>query len=65
MPTDWPRFLIVALLVMTRMSGLMIFGPIFSSSAIAPRLKPDLCLRSLYCLPPRSLRYPMQDRRST
>jgi len=39
MPTDWPRFLIVAVLVMTRMSGLMIFGPIFSSSAIAPRIK--------------------------
>lgn len=39
MPTDWPRFLIVAVLVMIRISGLMVFGPFFSSSAIAPRIK--------------------------
>ena len=36
---DWPRFLTVALLVMIRMSGLMVFAPFFSSPAIAPRIK--------------------------
>jgi flagellar biosynthetic protein FliR len=36
---DWPRFLTVGLLVMIRMSGLMVFAPLFSSVAIAPRIK--------------------------
>ncbi len=35
----WPQFLTVALLVMIRISGLMVFAPIFSSVAIAPRIK--------------------------
>jgi flagellar biosynthetic protein FliR len=38
-PANWPQFLSVALLVMIRMSGLLVFAPIFSSSAIAPRIK--------------------------
>jgi flagellar biosynthetic protein FliR len=36
---DWPQYLSAALLVMVRLSGLMLFAPIFSSSAIAPRIK--------------------------
>lgn len=36
---DWPQFLTAALLVMIRVSGLFVFAPIFSSSAIAPRIK--------------------------
>jgi flagellar biosynthetic protein FliR len=36
---NWPQFLTVALLVMIRISGLMVFAPIFSSAAIAPRIK--------------------------
>ncbi|QHS51146.1 flagellar biosynthetic protein FliR [Edaphobacter sp. 12200R-103] len=36
---DWPQFLAVALLVMIRVSGLMVFAPVFSSAAIAPRIK--------------------------
>lgn len=36
---DWPQFLTVAVLVMIRVSGLMVFAPIFSSAAIAPRIK--------------------------
>ncbi|HEX2917798.1 MAG TPA: flagellar biosynthetic protein FliR, partial [Edaphobacter sp.] len=36
---DWPQFLSVALMVMIRVSSLMIFAPIFSSAAIAPRIK--------------------------
>jgi flagellar biosynthetic protein FliR len=38
-PADWPRFLIVGVLVMIRVSGLMVFAPVFSSVAIAPRIK--------------------------
>src|SRR5271170_762257 len=36
---DWPQYLTAAVLVMVRLSGLMVFAPIFSSSAIAPRIK--------------------------
>ena len=36
---DWPRFLTAGLLVMVRVSGLFVFAPIFSSSAVAPRIK--------------------------
>lgn len=38
-PSDWPQFLSAALLVMIRLSSLMVFAPVFSSSAIAPRIK--------------------------
>jgi flagellar biosynthesis protein FliR len=36
---DWPHYLTAAVLVMVRLSGLMVFAPVFSSSAIAPRIK--------------------------
>lgn len=36
---DWGKFLGAGLLVMIRLSGLMVFAPFFSSSAIAPRVK--------------------------
>jgi len=36
---DWPHYLTAAVLVMVRLSGLMVFTPVFSSSAIAPRIK--------------------------
>lgn len=36
---DWPHVLTASLLVLIRISGLMIFAPIFSSPAIAPRIK--------------------------
>lgn len=36
---DWPQFLTAAVLVMIRVSGLMVFAPLFSSAAIAPRIK--------------------------
>jgi flagellar biosynthetic protein FliR len=35
----WPNYLTAALLVMMRLSGLMVFAPVFSSPAIAPRIK--------------------------
>jgi flagellar biosynthesis protein FliR len=37
--TEWPQYLTAAVLVMVRLSGLMVFAPVFSSSAIAPRIK--------------------------
>jgi flagellar biosynthetic protein FliR len=37
--TSWPQYLSAAVLVMVRLSGLMVFAPVFSSSAIAPRVK--------------------------
>jgi flagellar biosynthetic protein FliR len=36
---DWPQYLTASVLVMVRLSGLMVFAPVFSSSAIAPRIK--------------------------
>jgi flagellar biosynthetic protein FliR len=36
---DWPQYLTAAVLVMVRLSGLMVFAPVFSSSAIPPRIK--------------------------
>jgi flagellar biosynthetic protein FliR len=36
---DWPQYLSAMVLVMVRLSGLMVFAPVFSSSAIAPRIK--------------------------
>ena len=35
----WPEYLAAAVLVMVRLSGLMLFAPVFSSPAIAPRIK--------------------------
>jgi len=35
----WPEYLTAAVLVMLRLSSLMVFAPIFSSPAIAPRIK--------------------------
>jgi flagellar biosynthetic protein FliR len=36
---DWPQYLTAALLIMIRLSGLMVFAPIFSSAAISARVK--------------------------
>ncbi len=36
---SWPQYMTSALLVMIRLSSLMVFAPVFSSSAIAPRIK--------------------------
>src|ERR1700722_5030336 len=36
---DWPQFLTAGVLVMVRLGGLMGFTPVFSSAAIAPRIK--------------------------
>ncbi|HXC94808.1 MAG TPA: flagellar biosynthetic protein FliR [Edaphobacter sp.] len=41
---DWPNYLAAGVLVMVRLSGLMVFAPVFSSPAIAPRIKAGFVL---------------------
>jgi flagellar biosynthesis protein FliR len=50
--TDWPQFLTAALLVIIRLSGLMVFAPFFSSSAIAPRIKAGFVIAMAILLAP-------------
>jgi flagellar biosynthetic protein FliR len=49
---DWPQYLIVALLVMVRLSGLMVFAPVFSSAAISPRVKAGFVIALTVLLAP-------------
>jgi len=49
---NWAQFLTVALLVAMRMSGLMLFAPIFSSPAIAPRTKAGFVVAMMVLLAP-------------
>lgn len=49
---DWPQFLTAALLVMIRLSGLMVFAPVFSSAAIAPRIKAGFVIAMTVLLAP-------------
>jgi flagellar biosynthetic protein FliR len=50
--TDWPQYLTAALLVMIRLSGLMVFAPVFSSAAIAPRIKAGFVIALTILLSP-------------
>lgn len=49
---DWPHFLSAGVLVMVRMSGLMVFAPLFSSAAIAPRIKAGFVIALTVLLAP-------------
>jgi flagellar biosynthetic protein FliR len=49
---DWPSFLAAGVLVMVRLSGLMVFAPIFSSAAIAPRIKAGFVIAMTVLLAP-------------
>jgi flagellar biosynthetic protein FliR len=49
---DWPQYLTAAVLVMVRLSGLMVFAPIFSSAAIAPRIKAGFVISMTVLLAP-------------
>lgn len=49
---DWPAFLSAAVLVMVRISGLMVFAPLFSSAAIAPRIKAGFVIATTALLAP-------------
>jgi flagellar biosynthetic protein FliR len=50
--TSWPGFLSAGVLVMVRMSGLMVFAPLFSSAAIAPRIKAGFVIAMTILLAP-------------
>lgn len=49
---DWPQYLTAAVLVMVRLSGLMVFAPVFSSAAIAPRIKAGFVIAMTVLLAP-------------
>jgi len=49
---DWPQFLSAGVLVMVRLSGLMVFAPLFSSAAIAPRIKAGFVIAMTVLLAP-------------
>ena len=49
---DWPQYLTAAVLVMVRLSGVMVFAPMFSSAAIAPRIKAGFVIAMTVLLAP-------------
>jgi flagellar biosynthesis protein FliR len=49
---DWPHYLSAMVLVMVRISGLMVFAPIFSSGAIPARIKAVFVLAVSFLLAP-------------
>ena len=49
---DWPHYLTAALLVLMRLSGLVAFAPLFSSAAIAPRIKAGFVIAMTVLLAP-------------
>jgi flagellar biosynthetic protein FliR len=49
---DWGQFLSAGVLVMVRVSGLMVFAPLFSSAAIAPRIKAGFVIALTVLLAP-------------
>ena len=49
---DWTHFLAAMVLVAIRLSGLMVFAPVFSSDAIPARVKTLFVLTSAFLLAP-------------
>lgn len=49
---DWPHYLVCALLVLVRLSGMIAFAPLFSSAAIAPRIKAGFVIAMTILLAP-------------
>lgn len=49
---DWPRYLSAGVLVMTRLSGLFVFAPVFNSAAISMRVKAGLVFAMTILLAP-------------
>ena len=49
---DWGQYATAGLLVAVRLSGLMVFAPVFNSSAIAPRIKAGFVLALTALLAP-------------
>lgn len=55
---DWPHFLSAVVLVMVRVSGIMVFAPIFSSAAVPARIKAGFVLVISYLLAPMAAAIP-------
>lgn len=49
---DWQQYLAAGVLVLVRLSGLMVFAPLFSSAAIAPRIKAGFVIAMTALLAP-------------
>ena len=49
---SWPQYLAAAVLVMVRLSGLMVFAPVFSSAAVAPQIKAGFVIAMTVLLAP-------------
>ena len=49
---NWEQFLSAGVLVMVRLSSLMVFAPVFSSAAIAPRIKVGFVVAFTFLLAP-------------
>lgn len=49
---DWQQFLVAGMLVAVRLSGVMVFAPVFNSSAVAPRIKAGLVVAMTVLLAP-------------
>jgi flagellar biosynthetic protein FliR len=56
---DWPHFLSALVLVMIRISGIMVFAPIFSSDAIPMRIKAGFVLAVSFLLAPMAAALPL------
>ncbi len=52
MIVDWQSYLTAGVLVLVRLSGLMVFAPVFSSAAIAPRIKAGFVIAMTALLAP-------------
>lgn len=55
---DWSQYLSAAVLVLVRLSGLMVFAPVFSSPAISPRLKAAFVIAMTALLAPATAMLP-------
>jgi len=55
---DWTQYLSAGVLVLVRLSGLMVFAPVFSSAAIAPRIKAAFVIAMTALLAPAVARVP-------
>lgn len=49
---DWPGYLSAGVLVLVRLSGLMVFAPIFNSGSIAPQIKAGFVIAMTIMLAP-------------
>lgn len=59
LPHDWAHYLSALVLVMIRVSGLMVFAPYFSSTAIPVRIKAVFTLAITVCIAPVVAGFPM------